>query len=263
MTGENFRQERHGIEVAGFVRDASGGAVPGAALTLVDSAGHQTGRTTAGADGSFALRATPDAPAGVSRVLIVSAPGHRPEAVTVSVTNGPVWLEVVLHGAGGLRGVIRSAETGVPIMGAAVTVTDLRGEVIGSQLSGPGGDYAFPGLPEGTRTLAVNAPGYRPTALAVTTSATVSSQQDVELADGAVIAGTVRLPEGSRPAVTVTLLDAAGNVVRTGTADDHGRYAFHDLDPGTYTVVAASCSPSRRQVRVAEDARTRHDVQLT
>ncbi|WAL63142.1 carboxypeptidase regulatory-like domain-containing protein [Amycolatopsis cynarae] len=259
MTGAIPRQERPGTEITGRVRDEAGTPVPGSAVTLVDADGQQAGRTAAGEDGGFALHA----PARGTYVLIASAAGHQPEAATVNVADAPVRIEVALRGTGGLHGVVRSSETGVPIMGAAVTVTDPRGEVIGSRLSGPGGDYTLPGLPAGTYTLAVNAPGYRPTALAVTTGATASSRQDVELADGAVIHGTVRLPEGSRPAVTVTLLDTGGNVVRTGTADDRGRYAFHDLDPGTYTVVAASWSPSRRQVRVADGVRNRHDVRLS
>ncbi|GHF38956.1 uncharacterized protein YfaS (alpha-2-macroglobulin family) [Amycolatopsis bartoniae] len=252
------QQTRYGIEVSGRVADVDGAPVPGAAVTLVDAAGRQTGRTTADDGGRFRLAA----PGMGSYVLITSAPAHQPEATTVTVTGSPVRLEIALRGSGGLRGVVRAAVTGVPIMGAAVTLTDSRGDVVDSRLSGPGGDYAFTSLPPGTYVLAVNAAGYRPAALAVTTGETGAAQQDVELPDGAVLHGSVSLPEGPRPAVSVTLLDEGGHVVRTTYADESGRYAFHDLDPGTYTVVATSYSPSRTVVRVVDGARTQHDVQL-
>ena len=36
--------------------------------------------------------------------------------------------------------------------------------------------------------------------------------------------------------VTVQLLDANGNVIRTLQTDSQGRYKFDDLKPGTYSV---------------------------
>ncbi|SFJ69961.1 Carboxypeptidase regulatory-like domain-containing protein [Amycolatopsis sacchari] len=246
------------MEISGRISGEDGAPVPGAALTLVDTAGRQTGRTTAGQDGRFRL----PAPGPGTYVLITSAPTHQPEAATVTVATSPVHLEITLRGSGGLRGVVRAAVTGVPILGAAVTLTDSRGEVVDSRLSGQSGEYAFTALPPGSYVLAVNAPGYRPAAFAVTTAEGGTAQQDVELDDGAVIQGSVRLPEGPRPAVTVTLLDEGGHVVRTTFADEAGRYAFHDLDPGTYTVVATSYSPVRSTVRIGDGGRTRHDVQL-
>jgi uncharacterized protein YfaS (alpha-2-macroglobulin family) len=244
------------IEVSGRVSDRADAAVPGAAVTLVDSNGLQIARNAIDGTGSFTLWA----PGPGSYVLIASAPAHRPEATTVHVTAEPVQLNLVLQGASGLSGVIRAAQTGVPIMDAVVTLTDLRGDVFDSRISGSGGEYAFSSLAPGTYTLAVNARSYRPTALTVNVSESVATTQDVELADGAVIAGTVRLPD-PRPEVTVTLLDEAGHVVRTATVDENGRYAFHDLDAGTYTVVATSYAPSRQSVHVTGD-RTLHDIQL-
>jgi uncharacterized surface anchored protein len=260
MTDNNGipRQNRRGTEVTGRVSDPDGGPVPGAAVTLVDAAGRQTDRTAADETGRFRL----GAPGAGAYVLITSAPAYQPDAATVTVTGSPVRLEIALRGSGGLRGVVRAATTGVPIMDAAVTLTDTRGDVVDSRLSGPSGEYAFTSLPPGTYVLAVNASGYRPTAVAVTTGDTQAAQQDVELADGAVIRGSVSLPDDPRPSVTITLLDEGGHVVRTTLADEAGRYAFHDLDPGTYTVVATSYSPLRTTVRVGDGDRTRHDVQL-
>ena len=253
------RQNRRSTTISGHVRDADGTAVPGTAVTLVDATGRQIARGTTETGGEFTLAA----PGAGSYVLIASASGHQPEAVTVNVADTGVTVEVALRSASGLRGVIRSVETSVPIMDAAVTLTNGQGDVVDSRLSGQSGDYAFAALPPGVYTLAVNARNYRPAALTVTVGEASPTTQDVELADSAVIQGSVRLPAGEpRPKITVTLLDEAGQVVRTATADETGRYAFHDLDPGSYTVVATSYTPSRQPVRVGDGEWTKLDIQL-
>lgn len=67
------------------------------------------------------------------------------------------------------------------------------------------------------------------------------TRQDVELAGGAVLRGTVRAG-GGRPVedARVTLLDAAGNVVDTLTTGADGTFRFVDLSSGEYTVIAAA-----------------------
>jgi uncharacterized protein YfaS (alpha-2-macroglobulin family) len=245
------------IEVSGRVTDPADAPVPHAAVTLVDSSGLQIARNATDHTGGFTLWA----PSAGGYVLIASAPAHRPEAATVNVAADPVQLDLVLHGASGLSGVIRADRTGVPIMDAVVTLTDLRGDVFDSRISGDGGEYSFPSLAPGTYTLAVNARSYRPAALTVKVSDSVATNQDVELADGAVITGSVRLPD-PRPEITVTLLDEAGHVVRTASVDVNGRYAFHDLDAGTYTVVATSYAPLREAIRIS-GPRTLHDIRMS
>lgn len=245
------------IEVSGRVSDPADAPVPQAAVTLVDSSGLQIARNATDHTGAFTLWA----PGPGGYVLIASAPAHQPEAATVNVSTDPVRLDLMLSGASGLSGVVRAERTGVPIMDAVVTLTDLRGEVFDSRMSGSGGEYAFPSLAPGTYTVAVNARSYRPTALTVMVSDAMATTQDVELADGAVITGSVRLPDPP-PQVTVTLLDEAGHVVRTGGVDEDGHYAFHDLDAGTYTVVATSYPPVRQPVRIGGPS-TLHDVRLS
>ena len=261
MSTENGipRQNRYSTTISGKVRDGDGTPVPGAALTLVDATGRQIGRAATEPGGGFTLAA----PGHGSYVLITSAPAHQPQAVTVNVADTSALLEITLRGASGLRGVVRGAETGVPIMDAAVTITNAQGEVVDSRLSGQSGDYTFSALPPGAYTLAVNARNYRPTALTVTVGEASPTTQDVELADGAVIQGAVRQRTGGhRPKITVTLLDEGGQVVRTATADETGRYAFHDLDPGSYTVVATSYTPARQSVHIGHSDRTKLDIRL-
>ncbi|WP_405662940.1 MFS transporter [Streptomyces sp. RK9] len=247
-----------GVPVCGTVQHPDGTVVPRAALTLIDIAGQQIGRGASGDDGRYAL-ATPGAG---SFVLIAAAGGHQPQAVTVTVGERPVELDVVLGGAGRLAGSVRTAD-GSPVRDAAVTLTDVRGDVVATARSGREGAYAITELVAGEYTLAASAPAFRPAALPVSVQASRETRQDIELAGGAVLRGTVRAG-GGRPVedARVTLLDAAGNVVDTLTTGSDGTFRFVDLSSGEYTVIAAGYPPVATVLQVAGGGRTERDLQL-
>ncbi|GAA4893838.1 MFS transporter [Streptomyces coeruleoprunus] len=247
-----------GVPVCGTVRHHDGSGVPGAALTLIDVHGRQTGRGASGTDGRYAL----STPATGTYVMIAAAAGHQPQAVTVTVGDRPVELDVFLGGAGRLTGTVVTADR-TPVHDAAVTLTDARGEVVATTRTGPDGGYALTELVAGEYTLAVGAPGLRPAALPVGVHAARETRQDVELAGGAVLRGTVRAP-GGRPVedARVTLLDAAGNVVDTLTTGPDGIFRFVDLTAGAYTVIASGYPPVATVLQVAGGGRAERDVQL-
>ncbi|MFJ2946513.1 MFS transporter [Streptomyces sp. NPDC087226] len=247
-----------GIPVCGTVQHPDGTVVPRAALTLIDVTGQQTGRGASGADGRYAL-ATPGPGA---YVLIAAAGGHQPQAVSVTVGERPVELDVVLGGAGRLAGTVVTAD-GTPVRDAAVTLTNVHGEVVASTRSGREGGYVITELVAGEYTLAASAPAFRPAALPVTVQAARETRQDVELAGGAVLRGTVRAG-GGRPVeeARVTLLDAACNVVDTLTTGPDGTFRFVDLSSGEYTVIAAGYPPVATVLQVAGGGRTERDLQL-
>ena len=191
-----------GIPVCGTVQHPDGTVVPRAALTLIDVAGQQIGRGASGEDGRYAL----STPGSGSYVLIAAAGGHQPQAVTVTVGERPVELDVVLGGAGRLAGSVLTAD-GTPVRDAAVTLTDVRGEVVATTRSGREGGYVITELVAGEYTLAASAPAFRPAALPVTVQASRETRQDVELAGGAVLRGTVRA--GGGPARRGRARDAA------------------------------------------------------
>ncbi|MEV8592911.1 MFS transporter [Streptomyces sp. NPDC052012] len=247
-----------GIPVCGTVQHPDGTVVPRAALTLIDVAGQQIGRGASGDDGRYAL-ATPGSGA---YVLIAAAGGHQPQAVSVTVGERPVELDVVLGGAGRLAGSVLTAD-GSPVRDATVTLTNVHGEVVASTRSGREGGYVITELVAGEYTLAASAPAFRPAALPVTVQAARETRQDVELAGGAVLRGTVRAG-GGRPVedARVTLLDAAGNVVDTLTTGPDGTFRFVDLSSGEYTVIAAGYPPVATVLQVAGGGRTERDLQL-
>ncbi|MFF4763950.1 MFS transporter [Streptomyces sp. NPDC001292] len=247
-----------GVPVCGTVQHPDGTVVPRAALTLIDVAGQQIGRGASGDDGRYAL----STPGTGSYVLIAAAGGHQPQAVSVTVGERPVELDVVLGGAGRLTGTVRTAD-GSPVRDATVTLTNVHGEVVASTRSGREGGYAITELVAGEYTLAASAPAFRPAALPVSVQAARETRQDVELAGGAVLRGTVRAG-GGRPVedARVTLLDAAGNVVDTLTTGPDGTFRFVDLSSGEYTVIAAGYPPVATVLRVAGGGRTERDLQL-
>ncbi|WUE97015.1 MFS transporter [Streptomyces sp. NBC_00490] len=247
-----------GVPVCGTVQHPDGTVVPRAALTLIDAVGQQIGRGASGEDGRYAL-STPDSGA---YVLIAAAGGHQPQAVSVTVGERPVELDVVLGGAGRLAGSVLTAD-GTPVRDATVTLTDVHGRVVATTRSGREGGYVITELVAGEYTLAAGAPAHRPAALPVTVQASRETRQDVELAGGAVLRGTVRAG-GGRPVedARVTLLDAAGNVVDTLTTGADGTFRFVDLSSGEYTVIAAGYPPVATVLQVAGGGRTERDLQL-
>ncbi|MFH8294065.1 MFS transporter [Streptomyces sp. NPDC018059] len=247
-----------GVPVCGTVQHPDGTVVPRAALTLIDVAGRQIGRGASGEDGRYAL----STPGSGPFVLIAAAGGHQPQAVTVTVGERPVELDVVLGGAGRLAGTVTTAD-GTPVRDAAVTLTDVRGEVVATTRSGREGGYVMTELVAGEYTLAASAPAFRPAALPVTVQASRETRQDVELAGGAVLRGTVRAGGGRIVEdARVTLLDAAGNVVDTLTTGADGTFRFVDLSSGEYTVIAAGYPPVATVLQVAGGGRTERDLQL-
>ncbi|AHH95156.1 hypothetical protein GCM10010174_55790 [Kutzneria viridogrisea] len=245
--------------IRGRVRGADGALIGAAALTLIDVSGRQVGRAVSEVDGTYHL----DVPAPGSHVLIVTAQAHQPLANTVLVGEDVSEVDVVLTGTSGLAGVVRISG-GRPISGAAVTLADTRGEVVGSRITGPDGGYVFEELLAGAYTLAVSAASFRPVALAVRVPETGRVSQDVELAGGGRIRGVVRAGVHGEPVAQarITLVDAEGAVLAATTTGADGDYVFEDVPEGDYTVIASGYPPAASALRVGAGNHNRHDVEL-
>ncbi|MEU1598195.1 MFS transporter [Streptomyces sp. NPDC005708] len=250
--------EGGGVPVRGFVRGAESAPVPQAAVTLISLGGRQLGRSVARPDGSYGV----DAPGAGSYVLIASADGHQPQASTILVHEEPVSYDILLSGTSGLSGVVRAAETGLPVKDAMVIVTDVRGELLATATTGEQGEFSFADLVPGSVTVAVNAAGHRPRALPVEIGATGVTRLEVDLDSGARVQGVVRAPHGPLADARVTLVDAAGNVVGSATTGTDGAYAFTDLNSGEYTVIATGYPPAATAVSVSGRGVDDHDIEL-
>ncbi|WP_328502454.1 MFS transporter [Streptomyces sp. NBC_00457] len=252
------REGSGGIPVRGHVRGAESAPVPQAAVTLISLAGRQLGRSVAQGDGSYAV----DAPGAGSYVLIASADGFQPQASTIMVNGEPVSYDILLSGTSGLNGVVRAAQTTLPVKDAMVIVTDVRGDLLATGTTGEQGEFAFGELVPGAVTVAVNAAGFRPRALPVEVGGTGVTRIEVDLDAGAQLQGVVRAPHGPLADARVTLVDAAGNVVGTATTGADGAYAFTDLDSGEYTVIATGYPPVATALTVTGRGADAHDIEL-
>ncbi|MEU0188493.1 DHA2 family efflux MFS transporter permease subunit [Streptomyces afghaniensis] len=248
-----------GIPVHGFVRRTGSAPVPRAAVTLISLGGRQLGRAVARADGAYAVTA----PGTGSYVLIASADGFQPQASTVVVHEDPVAYDILLSGTSGLSGVVRAAETSLPVKDAMVIVTDVRGDLLATQATGEQGEFSFGEVAAGTVTVAVNAAGFRPRALPVEIGGSGATRIEVDLDFGAHLQGIVRSPHGPLADARVTLVDAAGNVVGTAVTESDGAYAFTDLDSGEYTVIATGYPPVATALTVSGRGVDGHDMELS
>ncbi|MEV5839223.1 carboxypeptidase-like regulatory domain-containing protein, partial [Nocardia sp. NPDC052112] len=172
-----------GGSLGGRVHREDGRPVPDAALTLIDHHGHQVARATGAADGGYTI----SAPETGNYVLIVSATGHLPAAVNVAIGQRPQPLDLTLTGGGELSGVVRTAGHGAPLPGATITLTDLRGEVVGAAMAADDGTYVYQGLGSGTYTLVAAAEHMRPTATTLTVPDSGVLRHDIELSPMAVL----------------------------------------------------------------------------
>ncbi|MER5257768.1 MULTISPECIES: DHA2 family efflux MFS transporter permease subunit [unclassified Streptomyces] len=247
-----------GTPVHGFVRGAESAPVPRAAVTLISLGGRQLGRAVAQGDGSYAV----DAPGAGSYVLIASADGFQPQASTIVVSDEALNYDILLSGTSGLSGVVRASDGKLPVSGAMVIVTDVRGDVLATGLTGEQGEFTFAELVPGQVTIAVNAAGHRPMALPVEVGAVGVTRVEVELRAGSQVLGTVRAKGGPLNDARVTLVDAAGNVVATATTGSDGAYAFTDLDSGEYTVIATGYPPVATGLTVSGEGVGDHDIEL-
>ncbi|MGH3349658.1 MAG: MFS transporter [Nocardioides sp.] len=249
----------NGIPLHGFVRGAGNTPVPHAAVTLISLSGRQLGRSVAHADGDYAV----DAPGAGTYVLIASADGFQPQASTVVVGSEPVAYDLLLSGTTGLKGIVRGGEDGVPIQGAMVIVTDVRGDLLSTGATVADGTFFIDELVPGPATVAVNAEGYRPHAVPIEIGATGVTRVEVEMVTGARLTGLVKASFGPLADARVTLVDAAGNVVATATTGADGAYAFADLDGGDYTVLATSYPPATSTVNLSGHGVDGHEIVLT
>lgn len=255
---QTSRMDTTGPGVYGRVAGPDGREVAGAVLAVTDLAGRQIARGFSEHHGAYGL----PLPHGGTYLLVCSADGHQPVASHVSVGAEAVRFDLTLAGGGAVQGrVLRGG--GEPIADATVTLTDVRGEVVGATVTGVDGTYLLSGLYPGEYTLAAIAEGALPVARAIALEGSGTHRFDVVLRSQVCLAGTVRAA-GSRLPVSeasVTLVDTEGNVAGAAVTGIDGRYEFTDLQPGPYSLTASGYAPVALRVELHED-RTDQDVEL-
>ncbi|HEX3784926.1 MAG TPA: carboxypeptidase-like regulatory domain-containing protein [Pseudonocardiaceae bacterium] len=138
--------------ISGAVRSApQGPGVPAATVIVTDSEGVVVGQSTSSPTGEYRVGGIPDGQLTVT----ADAKGHQPAAALVTVTGGPVTVDLVLAAVGGVLGAVRS-RAGRPLAGATLTAVDEQGRVAASVVADESGQYRLEGLPDGQYTVVAN-----------------------------------------------------------------------------------------------------------
>lgn len=137
------------------VRCRDGGAVAGAVITVRDDRSRTVAAVTADLDGCGDL----PAPQRAGYVLIVTAPGHQPNAVALTSDDAPVDVEVLLARSADVSGTIRD-EAG-PVPDARMLLIQ-GGDLVDTAHCDGAGTYRLGDLAAGEYCLSATAPGCAP-----------------------------------------------------------------------------------------------------
>ena len=259
--------------LSGGIADCLAGVpLSGVTVQLLDANGNVLKTTTTDEDGDYEFTGlTPGQVYGVNEILPAGYI-HNDETVgsaggiIVNDTFTQIQLGDGVNATGydfcdilpaSLSGSVADCLAGVPLSGVTVQLLDANGDVLKTTTTDDQGNYTFTNLKPG-QTYGVDEilpPGY------------VHNDETVGSVGGIIVNDTItQIPLGDgvngvnydfcdiRPAslsgsvadclagvplsgVTVQLLNADGNVIKTTTTDDQGNYSFTNLTPGqTYGV---------------------------
>nr|HEX4317507.1 carboxypeptidase-like regulatory domain-containing protein [Kofleriaceae bacterium] len=229
-------------ELAGDVEDDTGTPVSAANLAVVGGAGD--GRhAISGADGTFSFDLLPPGPIH----LVVEHPQFPPTEVdaVASTAGSAPRARVVLPIGGAVEGVLLDHATGAPLSGIALAGTGPRSAAADANTD-KAGRWRLGPLRAGHWHVVVKQPGYLQIARDLDVPAAHApggtSVRDVrlELAQGAIVGGTVRDSTGHRVAgahVTVRALDGSGVTV-DGDSDASGEFRLVDCPTGELDLAA-------------------------
>ncbi|MEU6175740.1 carboxypeptidase regulatory-like domain-containing protein [Streptantibioticus parmotrematis] len=209
----------------------------------------------------------------VTSAAVTAVPGPATtttaSAMNASATTALMSATAPVSAAPAHDSVIRGRVTddaGAPLARAALAVTDLGGRQRGRTVARTDGRFTLDVPGPGTYLLIGSADGRAPLARTVRVGAAgvdVDLSLDADGPRGVRVSGTVRTPAGTPCAgARLTLLDGTGEVLATTVAARDGHYAFTDVAPGDYTVVAAGHAPAATAVRLAPGAAERFDPLL-
>ena len=223
-----------GLTVSADGTTVSGKGAPGSTITIKDANGNPIGSGTVGADGNFQIvLGTPSTTGATLQVILTDSAGNESLPGTV-VVGGPVTLPDAP------TGLVVSADgttvSGKGASGSTITIKDADGDVIGSGTVAADGNFQV---------------------VLVTPSTTGATLQVVQkdsagnesLPGTVVVGGPVTLPDAptglavsadgttvsgkGAPGSTITIKDANGNPIGTGTVGADGNFQVVLVTPST------------------------------
>ena len=143
--------------------------------------------------------------------------------------------------------------------GATVTLTNMRGEVVGAGVTDTDGGYSCRGVTPGAYTVVAVVDRMRPAASTVIVPESGVLGHDVELEPMGMLVGAVQAGDRVVPDAQVTVLDEIGDLVAVARTDENGRYLVSDLPVGRYAIVTRGYPSVTSSVTVTGSEIT-HDV---
>ena len=162
-----------------------------------------------------------------------------------------------------LTGTVR-AGGGAPVAGAQITVLAPADGEIALVTTDVSGHYRVTLPTGGSFLLVVNGAGHRPAVAAVAVADGIV-ERDFQLDAVGSLGGLVRDAAGQpRGGVTVTVIDARGDVSAVSVTGPTGRYELADLQPGEYTLTAivGGSNPAAYGVRIPQHGRADFDIDV-
>lgn len=259
--GPSDADQQDGKVIFGRVTEDASNPLPGATLTLTDLSGTQLGRDCTDAEGHYRLCP----PTGGNYLVVCASASHQPTAALVVVADVAVRHDVALSGShASLSGSVCAAESAQPVENAVVTLVDIHGDVVGVAGTDPDGHFGFVDITQGHYTLTVAAASLQPVARSLEIPATGHITHDVEVETRLQLRGVVRAATSGVPVpeASATVIASDGRAVGSVVTDACGEFVVDDLDPGSYTVIAAGYPPTAVEVNLEAAAPTETVINL-
>ncbi|MBL9126797.1 MAG: carboxypeptidase regulatory-like domain-containing protein, partial [Verrucomicrobiales bacterium] len=261
VSGLELRPTETAARIEGRLLDGPDGTpVAAVALALRNTRGGALRTRTSDASGSFRFA---DLESGTYELFAADGSALSGDPTTISVQAGrvashtylvdlvPTRLPDATPTPGGLlSGIVRDAETDVPIAGAYVWI-DSAPSARRVVRTGSDGRFVLNRDTPGSVAVAGTARGYLEARLATIDDSQASGVPTLRLAPRGVVSGIVRRRGVALPGTPILLTSASGTFAET-VADASGRFAFRDLPEGDYDLgIGAFAGPYVGNTRVS------------
>jgi hypothetical protein len=230
------------VRISGQIRRSDGAALPGVALTIIDTKGRQAATARADSEGHYS--APVPEPGGY--LLVGSRPPYQPAVTRIHAGDTGAHCDLVFSGPAGIIGHVLDADTRAPLPDAILTLIDERGTLTARAVTDGEGRYQLADLAAGTYTLTASCGEHDPVAESVTLPVDETLTHDVTLAIHTVLTGTVcsAVTGLALPESLLTVLDSHGGVAAHTRTDRDGAFRIDDLRADRYTIIAAGYPPT-------------------
>ncbi|MEI2325688.1 carboxypeptidase regulatory-like domain-containing protein [Priestia megaterium] len=231
--------------VSGTITDLRGNAITGSntQIQVFDISGILLKTLLANADGTFnvidlipgtyLIQVT--ALNFATAIASASVAAEQTTNIIVPLTPNPATV----------TGQVINTQTGAPLSGVIVTITDLNGLILGNSVSDINGQFIIRNLPPNTAVITATAtqPGLGSTSTSVQLGPGSTNNVTLFLTpEVGSLTGSIRNIQTSEviAAATVQVFDFTRALVATLVTDPNGQYLLENITPGTYRVIVSN-----------------------